>query len=329
MVINSGNDPDVLLKMVEELTMDEVTPELMIKMERVERALASFLEENAIDMPPRPPSLPPPMGALYGPPSTSSSSSSPPPLQQPIVENLWRAERALEKLRQRLRNEEEALFEAEKALQRSLQEEQEILRQAEEALQRSRAAAEERKEAAMLRTEAAIASAELARENQRVARKQQQQQQQQQNPNSSAYPTRDDQQGRPSTDVESTKNNSNAPANNNAPRPTMVLENLFDRLTSKSSSREDSTLLATSTKANNVIDATNGPAPASAPYGVPVIYDWVQNEVDGSVTGRIKNSPNFKDGATISTSSAAQGAQAWSLISTASGSRYVGAMLRM
>ncbi|KAG7353275.1 hypothetical protein IV203_009324 [Nitzschia inconspicua] len=140
------NDPDILLKMVEELTMavDEVTPELMNKMEKVEMALAIFLEQKSAALQqeeynnkPPPPSIPPPMMALYK-------------NNDMISNDLMKAEQALEKLRQRLRREEEALFQAEQFLQRSM-EEQAILRQAEEALQKSRDAAERRKAGAAIR----------------------------------------------------------------------------------------------------------------------------------------------------------------------------------
>ena len=42
MVDKNSQDPDTLLKMVEELTMDEITPEIVSKMEKVEIALGKF-----------------------------------------------------------------------------------------------------------------------------------------------------------------------------------------------------------------------------------------------------------------------------------------------
>ena len=137
---NSYSNPDVLLQLVEELTMavDEVTPELYEKMEQVELSLAKFLEEksnslnySSINKPP-PPTIPPPTKAFYNNNNNNNNDS-----KNTLSNDLLRAEQALEKLRQRLKKEEEALFQAEQILQRSL-EEQDILRRAEEALQKSR-----------------------------------------------------------------------------------------------------------------------------------------------------------------------------------------------
>lgn len=65
------------------------------------------------------------------------------------------------------------------------------------------------------------------------------------------------------------------------------------------------------------ISSSSGKAPA----GIPTLYNWVQY-VDGSITGRIKNSRNFIDGATVSTSPVPAGAKGGNVITTASGSRY-------
>ena len=243
---SSSSDPDMLLKMVEELTMavDEVTPELYEKMESVELALAKFLEEKSnalstnIDKPP-PPSNPPPMGALYN--------------RNTLSNDLIRAEQALEKLRQRLRQEEEALFQAEQVLQRSM-EEQDILRRAEEALQQSRKAAEQRKAEAIRQTGMAMEAVERSLEEQ-----------QQQTPP--------------------------------PPRPTMELGNIFGGRKRSSSS-----------------------ASQGVPDGIPILYNWIQYD-DGSIRGTIKGSPNFVDGATISTSTVELGAQGGSIITTSSGSQ--------
>jgi len=69
------NDPDTLFKLVEELTMEELTPELKAKIEKVEIALSNFLEEKGAallerqqqESKPHPPSIPPPATLLEDP----------------------------------------------------------------------------------------------------------------------------------------------------------------------------------------------------------------------------------------------------------------------
>jgi hypothetical protein len=267
--VNINNDPDILLKMVEDLTIvvDDVTPELMDKMEKVEIALAKFLDEKSSAMlqqqgqidkqlpPPPPPSIPPPMGALYQ-------------SQDMLSNDLIRAEQALEKLRQRLRREEAALFQAEKALQRSM-EEQDILRKAEEALQKSREAAARREVDTARRNEITVAD---------LGRSQEQSQ--------TVTPERRPQPLKAIMSDLSTKN---------LPRPTLELGNLFGRNGSNK-------------------------RPTSAPLGMPILYNWIQ-EADGSIRGNVKLSPNFADGATISTSALKGDAQSGTVVTTASGSQ--------
>jgi hypothetical protein len=265
---NNNSDPDLLLKMVEELTMavDDVTPELINKMEKVEMALASFLEEKSAALrreetnKPPPPSVPPPMGALY----TNKDMLS---------NDLLRAEQALEKLRQRLRREEEALFQAEQILQRSM-EEQNILRQAEEALQKSRDAAERRKADASRRNGMADAIMGGAPE--------------------SPLPITNiwERKQRKVKSASIRPNEQSAPS---IPRPTMELGSFFGRKSSQTT-------------------------PALAPDGLPIIYNWIQEE-DGSIRGNVKSSPNFADGATISTSAVSRGAKGGTIVTTASGSK--------
>jgi DNA repair exonuclease SbcCD ATPase subunit len=60
--------------------------------------------------------------------------------------------------------------------------------------------------------------------------------------------------------------------------------------------------------------------PDDAPSDVPILYDWVQY-VDGSITGRVKGSRNFKDGGTVSTSPVKEGARGGTVVTTASGSK--------
>jgi hypothetical protein len=250
----SPSNPDVLLQLVEELTMavDEVTPELYQKMEQVELSLAIFLEEKSNSLnslsstsnKPPPPTIPPPTKALFNNYNNNNNSNA-------LSNDLLRAEQALEKLRQRLKKEEEALFQAEQILQRSM-EEQDILRRAEEALQKSRQAAEQR-------------------------RQQQQQRQQQQPPPPTTTRPR--------------------------PRPTMELGALFG--SKKPPSRT----------------TTNGNSNSREKVGmIPLLYNWIQYD-DGSIRGNVKGSPNFDDGATISTSAVQLGAQDGSVITTSSGSQ--------
>ncbi len=54
--------------------------------------------------------------------------------------------------------------------------------------------------------------------------------------------------------------------------------------------------------------------------GVPTLYNWIQNE-DGTISGNIVGSPNFKDGAMISTSCVLEQARGGMTIATQSGSR--------
>jgi len=143
---NGGPSADALLRMVEEISNDQFSPEVMAKMSELEAVLSDYLEqEQQKKLSPRPPGIPPPMSYL-----------------EPQEDTLRKAEDALEKLRVRLRMEEESLRQAEQALQKSMEEE-EVLRKAEEALQRSREAADKRKAEAIRRTEAAVASAEQIR----------------------------------------------------------------------------------------------------------------------------------------------------------------------
>lgn len=60
----------------------------------------------------------------------------------------------------------------------------------------------------------------------------------------------------------------------------------------------------------------------SAPNGVPTLSNWKLNG-DGSVSGRISGSPNFRNGEQVTTSQIAQGRiEKGSVIKTGSGSRY-------
>ena len=64
------------------------------------------------------------------------------------------------------------------------------------------------------------------------------------------------------------------------------------------------------------------PTVATAPPGVPTLYNWVQY-IDGSIFGRIRGSQHFEDGAYITTSPIPSGTAGGRTVTTASGSRYV------
>lgn len=57
------------------------------------------------------------------------------------------------------------------------------------------------------------------------------------------------------------------------------------------------------------------------PKNMPILSQWKQNP-DGSVTGKVSNSPNFKTGTQITTSPVPKGAKAGSIVKTGSGSQY-------
>ena len=64
------------------------------------------------------------------------------------------------------------------------------------------------------------------------------------------------------------------------------------------------------------------PAKPIAPKGVPTISGWKLNR-DGSISGRISGSSNFRDGEQVTTSPIAQGRiESGSTVKTGSGSRY-------
>ena len=77
---------------------------------------------------------------------------------------------------------------------------------------------------------------------------------------------------------------------------------------------------------NNEAEPTSTPARSQgkslAPKGVPTIAGWKLNR-DGSISGRISGSPNFRDGEQVTTNPIAQGrVESGSTVKTGSGSRY-------
>jgi hypothetical protein len=329
MVDENTKDPDALLKMVEELTMDddEITPEIMAKMEKVEIALANFLDENGAVLlerqqqeqeqqessKPHPPSIPPP-GTLFEEEDATADNDDDGTLQiqqqqqqqqqnqedaieELSVDYLKQAGNALEKLRYRLRQEEEVLFNTEQSLQRSL-EEQDILREAEEALQKSRMAAAER------------------RSNKVEATEKQQEQQKEIQQNSSV-----------NNNEISNQNQTILPANiiGTRQRSTIELGSIFKKQNTKrrreiddngNNDNDDVSRKATSEQQQG----NNNKMSEGIP-GIPILYNWKQCD-DGSITGNIRGSPNFRNGATISTSAITQGAHGGTIVTTLSGSRY-------
>lgn len=270
----SSSPADNLLKMVEAISDDQFSPEVLLKMEDLEKALVEFLEEqtpekNGRRWSPRPPGTPPPIHMLE---STDNAEEV----------SLIKAEAALEKLRDRLRREELALKKAEEALQKSLNEE-EILRRAEDALQKSRAAAEKRKLEAIRQTEAAVASTEQARRDSEKAL-------QDWDENLHAVAVADNERGI------------------GAPRSTIPLDFLVDL---KSVPKE---VPRGSDMAKAVGDT------AKADLGIPILSNWSQ-DTKGSIQGEVRNSDQFLDGSSISTSAVQHRVTGGSVVETSSGSK--------
>jgi hypothetical protein len=157
----SGFPADVLLRMVDEISAkysSDGSADQLEQMEQLERALSLLIEDEKMVKQPRPPTIPPPLASLgIGQNNVASND-----------EALAKAEQALQKLRQRLKEEEATLRQAEQALARS-REEDETLRKAEEALQRSREEAEKRMDQLIQKTEQAVASARKTREEKQRA----------------------------------------------------------------------------------------------------------------------------------------------------------------
>mmetsp|Transcript_64669 Transcript_64669/g.185987 ORF Transcript_64669/g.185987 Transcript_64669/m.185987 type:complete len:565 (-) Transcript_64669:344-2038(-) len=291
----SQSPADNLLKMVEELSDDQFSPEVISKMQELEQTLISFLEERQAEegYEPRPPGTPPPLHMLQNPDGTSQKVS------------LLQAEAALEKLRARLRYEEQVLRQAEEALQQSLQEE-EILRRAEEALQKSREAAEKRKMAAIRQTEAAVVSTEQARRQSEAANYAWGQNQYNETNDGwwdqSQYSYNDTGSSDGSSDnYESYYGYDEQWSGRgvDTPRSTMPLD-------------------FWSAPDNSYTQPTDE---THVPEGVPILYNWNQRD-DGSIEGQVRNSDRYQDGASIATSPVELGAEGGSVIETSSGSRY-------
>eukprot|EP00536_Pseudo-nitzschia_multiseries_P003258 jgi/Psemu1/322938/estExt_fgenesh1_pg.C_480041 len=333
--ITNTNDPDVLLQMVEELAMEEITPEIFAKMELVEIALADFMEEksaallseqdaiapNGLESPmqPSPPEMPPP-GALLDSDSDSDSEAESQWRRGRFENDLARAGFALEKLRQRMRyggeeTEEDVPLEAERAWQLSLEEE-EILQQAEEALRKSREAAKRRKAEAERRS---VTAANMFMPGYRQRFQEQQPPNQQrdpqgpaENPITDTFPADEEyavsNQSRPSEDFDS--------LGEKRKRSTIELGTLFGKR-----AEGESATITDSDDDDWSNEEWMEELENRALEGIPVLYNWVQDE-DGCITGKVRRSINFIDGATISTSPVIRGAFEGTVVTTESGSRY-------
>jgi hypothetical protein len=142
-----------MLHAIEEDSDSCISRDTILKMEELERALSSFLDDaNDQKLSPKPP-IAPPLAALGLKDSHEGEKLS-----------LKEAEKALQNLRKRLKLEEESLRKAEQ-LEKSLEEEDAVLKRAELVLKKSLAAAEQRKMAAKRRTDAALQSEREAKES--------------------------------------------------------------------------------------------------------------------------------------------------------------------
>lgn len=312
------DDPDMLLELVEDLLREENTLETLAEMEAVEVALSQFLEEkNAAlfeqdepeeddddddfdeddddenqdeyeielqDLLKPPPPLMPPPGALLD-------------REEDQLQRWQQQERdltkALESLRQRLWQDNDDDYDYEENeigdddepfRSSSSLEEQEILQQAEEALRKSREAAERRKQEVKRRSFSAAKVSGGSR---------------QQNENDDD----DDEEERDLFGVSVKETNEKT---NNKKRPTIQLGSLFGKRATSNDISGD----------KKYLEERN----ARAPKGLPILYDWVQDE-EGSITGKIRRSINFRNGASISTSCVALGARGGTVVRTESGSR--------
>jgi len=201
-----------------------------------------------------------------------------------------------------------------KQKERSQQQDKDILLKAEQALQRSRVAAELRRQDALRQTQqsmrvASEASAAAAAAE-RITRDQQQQGNPEQRRNDNGTRRiQADKTERPTARISTRK------------RRTVSLEDLFDQFPGSNTNGQSS-----SSESNyddiEIYDDEATMASTKAPRGVPVLYDWIQDQEDGSITGSIRGSSSFKDGATVSTSCVKLGQKGGTTITTSSGSRY-------
>jgi tetratricopeptide (TPR) repeat protein len=279
----SVSPSDILLKMVDEIAAKySGSADQLEQMEQLERALSLLVEDEKKAKQPRPPTIPPPLDSLgVGLPQNNDYDDD---------DSLAKAEQALQKLRQRLKEEEESLRRAEEALARS-REEDETLRKAEEALQRSREEAEKRKAQAIRQTEQAVTSAKKTHEETQRAK-------------------------------QITEEISASQKSKDKPRATIAIQKPRATISLLSFFGKKDALLDEDELVND--DASTNYEPSQkidqAPPGVPILYDWVQY-IDGSISGRVKGSKSFTDGSSVSTSPIEVRAKFGSVVTTSSGNK--------
>jgi hypothetical protein len=358
MMVENTKDPDFLLQMVEELAMEEFTPDTMAKMEEVEIALANFLDEISAALleqeqhrlnegRPKPSSIPPPGSLLEMEDSDELQMQQSGWQQQQdrdLATDLAKAGTALELLQQLLRSEEEAVLEEERDLQSeyiyeeqqyesttfdeqqeyfeeqqqestTTFDEQDVLFQAEEALRKSKEAAEKRRLEAERRsiTAARVSAGYRRQQMQEQEQQQQQQQQQQHQEEEEQLLLRQDQ---PVTETFGTVDpygEENTPSQNQ--QQGGESEDDFFPRTKRRATIELGSLFGKRGTGESVPEIDS-----RVPEGVPILSNWVQDK-DGSITGNIRGSMNFRDGAKISTSCVSKGAREGTTIATQSGSR--------
>ena len=291
---NIHQDPDSLFEMVEELAgTEEFTPESMERMEELQMALANFVEEasetlmeqeSQLALGPKPPSIPPP-GSLLG--MEDQESYQP----RDLASDLTKAGAALELLQERLRMEEEALnnamlpnyFDETPAFENM--DDSDFFSDEQDILFQAEEALRKSREAAERRRLEAEERSLNAAMLSAGYREEQKEEEEEEEADFDFYHD-DDEPNIP-------QQQQNLPRTQK--RPTMELASLFGTPPPTLSS-------------------------SSSPNSVPVIYNWIQNQ-DGTISGNIRGSPNFRDGAKISTSSVLEQAQGGTTVSTASGSR--------
>ncbi len=286
---NIHEDPDSLFEMVQELAgTEEFTPESMERMEELQIALANLVEEASETLMEQESQLAlgpkppsiPPPGSLLGMEDQESYQ------QRDLASDLTKASAALELLQERLRMEEQALNNAmlpnyfEETPTFEDMDDSDFVLEEQDILFQAEEALRKSREAAERRR------LEAEERSLNAARL------------SAGYREEQEEKKEADFDFFQDEDESNIPQQNvprAQKRPTMELASLFG------------TPPPTSTS-------------TSSPSGVPVIYNWIQND-DGSISGNIRGSPNFRDGAKISTSSVLEQARGGTIVATVSGSR--------
>jgi hypothetical protein len=299
---------NALLKMVDAIAKCKTSSDQIEKMEELEKILTQLVENEKAALrqqqkkkqEPHPPELPPPMGALLEDNDITTTTTT----SSTADVDLQKAELALAQLRERLAYEEDNLIKAEKALKQS-REEAETLRKAEVELLEKKKGAEQRMAEAIRRTKAFVESTEEARK--KLLGKQQQQQQQQKAPPK-----------QPGSKIANKNQLDQEAASKTNSRPTIALQQFF--VTGGAPKNNSSNSGGGGKGALLNSEFPPGTRMAAAPPSVPTLYDWKLNG-DGTVTGSVKGSTMFRDGAIVTTSRLAARCEAGTLVSTSSGSK--------